>query len=169
MADRQVTPNLDKTLANKAAVLMLAALFTAPTFAATSSQIPCSEVHEATLTVPANALITAAVSHDIPVSPADDDTPIDEIEVVSSTNLLAPRAAAAIRDAFADSDNGEVESSDTVLTRTVLTPPMAGTKSGAETRDEKSEEPDSGMNTKLPGISDEALSRYKKRMYRRDI
>jgi len=169
MADRQLTPKLDKTLASKAAMLMLAALCAAPTLAASSSRIPCNEAVEATLTVPANALRTAVVSRDIPVPSIDEDTTIDEIEVVSSTNLLAPRAAAAIRDAFADSDNAEVKSSDALLSRTVLRPPMAGTKSDVETQDEKREEPDSGMNTKLPGISDEALSRYKKQMYRRDI
>jgi hypothetical protein len=169
MADRQITPNLDKTLASKAAVLMLAALCAAPTLAASGSRIPCSEAVEATLSVPVNALITESISHDLPPPAINDDTSIDEIEVVSSTNLLAPRAEAAIRDAFAESDNTGVRSSDTVLTRTLLLPPMAGTKSDTKTRDEKSEESDSGMNTKLPGISDEALSRYKKQMYRRDI
>jgi len=169
MADRQITPELDKTLANKAAVLMLAVIFAAPTLAATNSRIPCSEADEATLNVAVNALITAAVSHDLPISSADDATPNDEIEVVSSTNLLAPRAAAAIRDAFAESDNAELKSSDTAPSRTVLTPPVAGMKPGAETRDDKGKVPVSGMNTKLPGISDEALSRYKKQMYRRDI
>ena len=69
-------------------------------------------------------------------------------------SLLAPRAAAAIREAFKLSH----------------TPPMAGTDAKPESaNDDESTVPDSGMNTELPGVSDEDFARYKKQMYRRDI
>jgi hypothetical protein len=46
---------------------------------------------------------------------------------------------------------------------------MAGTKPKAETTETEGDESVSGMNTKLPGISDDAMLRYKKQMFRRDI
>jgi hypothetical protein len=100
MADRQTTPKQGKTLAAKAALFVLVAIVATPALATATSRITCSETAEATLNVPVNSLITEAVSHDIPASPSKEDTSIDEITVVSSTNLLAPRAAAAIREAF---------------------------------------------------------------------
>ncbi len=170
MVDRQVPPNQRKTIAAKTAFIALAAIIAAPGLAATSSRIPCSEAVEATLNVTDTALIIASVSHDSPAPSIDNDTPVEEIAVVSSTSLLGPRAEAAIRDAFSESDSASIDSSDAALSRAMLTPPMAGTESKPQTTtDEDGEEPVSGMNTKLPGISDDALSRYKKQMFRRDI
>lgn len=168
MADRQLTPNLGKTLAGKAGLFVVAAIFTVPALAATGSRIPCSEAVEATLTVSDKVLITEAVSHDLPAPEIEDDTSINEIETISSSSLLAPRAEAAIRDAFEEIDSSSQESA-TDLSKTALTPPIAGTTTEVETAREKSEGPARGMNTKLPGISDDALLRYKKQMYRRDI
>ena len=73
-----------------------------------------------------------------------------EIAVVSSTSLLAPRAEAAIRDVFSESDSASIDSSNAALPKAMLTPPMAGTESKPQTTtDEDGEEPVSGMNTKL--------------------
>jgi hypothetical protein len=82
---------------------------------------------------------------------------------------LAPRAEAAIRDAFEESDRFSIDSPDVNASRAVLAPPMAGMDSKADTTDDNGEEPVSGMNTKLPGVSDDLSSRYKKQMFRRDI
>ncbi len=47
---------------------------------------------------------------------------------------------------------------------------MAGTEAKPEpATDNEGAVPDSGMNTQLPGVSDEDFLRYKKQMYRRDI
>jgi hypothetical protein len=48
---------------------------------------------------------------------------------------------------------------------------MAGTdaKPVSAPEDDETTVPDSGMNTKLPGVSEEDFLRYKKQMYRRDI
>jgi len=169
MADRQIAPTQEKTLAAKAALFVLLAIVAAPALATATSRIDCNEAIEATLNVPVNALITAAVSHDIPAPPSKEDASIDEITVVSSTGLLAPRAEAAIRGAFEESDRTSIDSPDADASRTVLSPPMAGTKSKAETVDDNGENPDSRMNTKLPGVSDDLSLRYKKQMFRRDI
>jgi hypothetical protein len=126
-----------------AVLVAVVAICSAPALAATTSRIPCSEAVEATLTVLVDDLIAEVVSHDVPAPSINDARAIDEIEVVSSTSLLAPRAEAAIRDAFDESDRISIDS--------------------------LVEEPVSGMKTKLPGTSDDDLSRYRKQMYRRDI
>jgi hypothetical protein len=131
------------TFAAGAAFFVIAGFCTAPALAATTSQMDCrEEATKATLEVPVRLLATNLVSH-------------DKIETTPPGNLLAPRASAAIRNAFMSSH----------------TPPMAGTdaKPVSASEDDESTVPDSGMNTELPGVSDSDLVRFKKQMYRRDI
>ena len=159
MFDRRSKPKQQNTFAASAALVVLAGICTAPALAATSTRIDCpEETTKATLDVPVHILTTELVSDSIPAEPDADDIPIaelEEIETASSNSLLAPLAAAAIRDVFKLSH----------------TPPMAGTDAKPEpaTDDDTSALPESGMNTELPGVSDEDFSRYKKQMYRRDI
>lgn len=169
MADRQVSPKQQRTLAANAAFFVLAATFAAPALAATSSRIPCSEAVEVTLNVTFESLFTKTVGHNVLAPSILGKSPIDEISVVSTTSVLVPRAEEAIRDAFAEADSATVNSPVTDLSNAVLVPPMAGTKPKAETTETEGDESVSGMNTKLPGISDDAMSRYKKQMFRRDI
>ena len=143
MFGRRYKTNQRNTFAAGAAVFVIAGICTAPALAATSSQIDCpEEATKATLDVPARLLTTDLVS-------------LDEIEIAPSSSLLAPRASAAIRNAFISSH----------------TPPLVGAdaKPVSASEDDESTVPDPGMNTKLPGVSDEDLLRYKKQMYRRDI
>ena len=158
MFDRRSKPKQQNTFVAIAALVVLAGIWTPPALAATSARIDCpEEATRATLDVPADSLTTELVSHSDSAAPNADDeaiAEIDEIETASSTSLLAPRAAAAIRDAFKSSH----------------TPPMAGTEAKPEpATDNENAVPDSGMNTQLPGVSDEDFLRYKKQMYRRDI
>jgi len=159
MFDRRNKPKQQNTFAASAALIVLAGICTAPALAATSTQIDCpEEATRATLSVPAHSLTPELVSNSIPAAPTANDeriAEIDEMETASSNSLLAPRAAAAIRDVFKSSH----------------TPPMAGTDANPEPETDGDENtlPDSGMNTELPGVSDEDLLRYKKQMYRRDI
>jgi hypothetical protein len=169
MADRHISPKQHRTLAANAALFVVAAIVAAPALAATSSRIPCSEAVEVTLNIAVASLITETVGHNIPAPSITGESSIDEISVVSSTSLLVPRAEEAIRDAFAESDSATVDSPVTELSNAVLSPPMAGTESKAETAETDDNETAPGMNTKLPGISDDAMLRYKKQMFRRDI
>lgn len=148
MAHRQSSPKQQKTFAANAAFLVTAAIISAPAFAATSSHVmPCDDIPEATLDVSREALVAEVVSHDVPVITKDSETPVDDIESVSSSaSLLAPRAEAAIRDAF-----GADAKPHTVIKSDSGTAPLRS------------------MTTKLPGVSDVASSRYKKQMFRRDI
>lgn len=172
MAHRH-TPKQHKTFAAGAAVLVTAAILGAPALAATSNSIPCGEISEATLEVSAIALISEMVSHEIPTVPRNSEAPVDDIESVSSASLLAPRAEAAIRDAFKESERSkETLSAVTAKARFgKSTLPMAGfdSKPQREVNSETQTVPVRDMNTKLPGVSDVASSRYKKQMFRRDI
>lgn len=158
MFERRSKPIQQTTFAASATLCVLAGICTAPALAATSSHIDCPEEStRATLNVPVYALTTELASHGVAYASVDNNEAIieiDEIELASSSSLLAPRAAAAIRDAF----------------RLSHTAPMVGTDANPEpANDDERSLPDSGMNTELPGVSDEDFSRYKKQMYRRDI
>jgi len=155
---RSNRPKQQNTFAASAVLVVLAGICTAPALAATSARLDCpEEATRATLVVPADFLTTVLVSRSNPAELNADEQDIANIDAgktSSSASLLAPRAAAAIRAAFKLSH----------------TPPMAGTDAKPETAtDAESTVPDSGMNTELPGVSDEDLTRYKKQMYRRDI
>ncbi len=154
MANRHNTPYQLKTVA----LSLMAAIFCAPALAATSSRIPCNEVAVANLEIPVRSLVTQLTSNDVPAS---------------STSLLVPRAEAAIREAFKEGDSA-LESPATNLTKATLAPPMAGTEAkpiatSGDDDDNSSVGPVREMNARLPGVSDDTLSRYKKQMYRRDI
>ena len=159
MFGRRYKPNQRNTFAAGAAFFVMAGICTAPALAATSARIDCpEEATKATLDVPAHLLAADLVSRNVPAASIPDEkttAEIDEIEIAPSSSLLAPQANAAIRNAFISSH----------------TPPMAGTdaKPVSASEDDESTVPDSGMNTELPGVSDEDLLRYKKQMYRRDI
>lgn len=175
MAHRQSSPKQQKTFAANAAFLLTAAILSAPAFAATTSSIPCADVSDATLEVSANALVAVAVNHDVPAVPANSDTPVDDIEAVSSASLLAPRAEAAIREAFKESErlseDSSSESGEPMFRNSALTQPMVGAGSQPHTviNSNTGATPVREMNTKLPGVSDVASTRYKKQMFRRDI
>jgi len=167
MASRQSSHQ--RTFAAKAACFVLAAILAAPSLAATSSRIPCSEAVEATLNVAVNTLITETVGHNPPAALIIDESGLEEHSVVSSASFLAPRAEEAIREAFEEIDSAEGKSSDAALSDAIPSLPIAGTESKAEPAKTNDKEVVSGMNTKLPGISDEDMTRYKKQMFRRDI
>jgi hypothetical protein len=171
LLDEYVRTYQRNTVALSTVFVVLAAIFSAPALASNINLIPCSKPASATLNVPTHVLAARVVNHDAPSSTIDNDTASIKVDVRSASGLLAPRAEAAIRHAFESSEMAVTDSSSTVSARLLQTPPMAGTDSKSEpTADEDSHtEQESGMNTKLPGISDDDLVRYKKQMYRRDI
>ena len=166
MADVSTKPSQAKFLAADAAIFVLSVCFALPALAATTGQIPCSETEQANLDVAFAALVAKNVTHEVLVKPIDDDASAEQTEIASSNSLLGSRAEAAIREVFKERDNAGVE-----LTTAVATPPMAGTDSQSDitANDEDGAEADTGMNIRLPGVSDDDLSQYKKQMFRRDI
>lgn len=102
----------------------------------------CSETHDATLEVSEIELIASLVNHEM-----ESQNATDKVDTLAADHLLRPRAAATIREVFADGDD-EAEQSEAAQTEadeTVI------------------------MNTRVPGYSDDELTRFKRQMYRKDI
>jgi hypothetical protein len=171
MANRRNTPQQPKSFAANAAIFVAAAFFALPALAATTCQVPCSDTKLANLDVAVTALLPKAVSHEVMITPVDDGAAAQQTAIEASASLLAPRAEAAIRKAFTESDSAADTAAGMEPSKTVVRPPMAGTDSLLESTvdDDNGTRPASGMKTRVPGVSDENLSRYKKQMFRRDI
>jgi hypothetical protein len=139
-----VRPTERKTfnLAALAASLALATGFVTAAFAAPSHEPPCSKSRGATLEVSENELSITLVNHEIEVQQA-----ADKVDTLSANHLLRPRAAATIREVFADSDDDteQPEAQQSDVDDTVI------------------------MNTRVPGFSDDELARFKRQMLRKDI
>ncbi|MGB5629917.1 MAG: hypothetical protein WBM57_11155 [Woeseiaceae bacterium] len=139
-----VRPTERKTfnLAALAASLALATGFVTAAFAAPSHEPLCSKSRDATLEVSENELSVTLVNHEIEVQQA-----ADKVDTLSANHLLRPRAAATIREVFADSDDDteQPEAQQSDVDDTVI------------------------MNTRVPGFSDDELARFKRQMLRKDI
>lgn len=172
MAQRRHTPKQTKSIAAEAAIVVTAAIFSLPALATNQSSIPCPKSERATLSVPKTELTASKVSHDIAYTAADKATVVVRTKLANPASLLAPRAEAAIREAFEDSskESASPAPAGTFLKTSTVTPPMVDIDTGNDAViDETETSPESGMNTRLPGVSDADLSRFKKQMFRRDI
>ncbi len=143
MAARQSMPKQGKSFAAGAALLMIAAWHAGPAFASSNSPSLCDDVADLAFAVPEKQLQANAVSHEVDAKGAEKSDIV--IESVSRSHILAPRVEAALRRVFEDA-----------------TTPLAD--SDKATTDEAPV-----MNTRVPGVSDEELARYKRQMYRTDI
>ena len=170
MAERRISPKQPKSFAADAAIFLTAALFSLPALASNSTPIPCPLSEQATLEVLPDELVASTVSHDVSYVVAGKPPAAKSSDIANPVSLLAPRAEAAIREAFRDGETDAARTTVSELIRTVITTPMAGTEADidAPEADAKIETP-SGMTTRLPGVSDDELSRFKKQMFRRDI
>lgn len=171
MFDRHDKPTGVANFAVVVAVSLMGGALSSSAVAATSGHIPCSELTEATLNIPDNVFVTELVNSEEVVLPIGSESPKSDVEVAASSTLLGPRAEEAIRNAFLERDAAAIEAVSKEVSSSLVTPPMAGTDSQSDASSESQEDDsnNSEMNAKLPGISDDDLSRYKKQMYRRDI
>jgi hypothetical protein len=130
------------SLAALAASLALATGFVTTAIAAPSHEPPCGESRDATLEVSEHELSVTLVNHEI-----EDQEAADKVDTLSVNHLLRPRAAATIREVFADSDEDteQPEAQQSDADDTVI------------------------MNTRVPGFSDYDLARFKRQMLRKDI
>ena len=163
----------------KTLVVASLAAFALPALASTVARESCSSSEKATLAVSPDKFVATTVSHDVSV-PNSEDPNIPEVSPRDlQRNLLAPRAEAAIREAFEDSESRvSIEDAptendiDVKLIESVLRiPPVlrAKTEDQIEKDSDSQSKPDEGMKTVLPGIADDELSQFKKVMFRRDI
>lgn len=143
MAARQSTPNQGNRFTACAAFLVLAAWHAGPASASANSASLCDDVAKLEFEVPVEQLQANVVSHEIDAKGSEKS--VIEIEVISPSHYLAPRVEAALRKVFEDST-------------TSLTDGDRPTTNAAPV-----------MNTRVPGVSDEELGRYKRQMYRTDI
>jgi hypothetical protein len=136
------TERKQTNLAALAASLALATGFVTAAYAAPVRDTLCSKTHDATLEISENELSATLVSHEIEIRDSD-----DKVDTLSADHLLGPRAAATIREAFADSDDvtEQTEAQPSDADDTII------------------------MNTRVPGFSDDELARFKRQMYRKDI
>ena len=170
MAERRYSPKQPKSFAADAAIFLSAALFSLPALASNSTPIPCPLSVQATLKVSPDELVATTVSHDVSYVVAGKAPAAKSQDIANPVSLLAPRAEAAIREAFRDGETAPAHTRVSEQITTIVTTPMAGTEAeiDASEKDAKIETP-SGMTTRLPGVSDDDLSRFKKQMFRRDI
>lgn len=145
MAVRQPLPQHARITASAVALLLAAGA--APVLGAASTDLLCPDAADATLAIPATELSAATVSHE---STPSESATRDNTAEISPTHVLRPQVKAAIRDVF----SATVEERETAVEDTVV----------PEDRDETPR-----MNTRVPGIADNELLRYKRQMYRRDI
>lgn len=171
MTDRHSRPCTAKSLVAKAAVFASAVLLGAPALASNISDKDCPKSEQATLSVAVTELNANTVSHDVALIPEVKTEAFHSLDPVHKTGLLVPRAEAAIREAFDESEPLATEAVDVDLIKTVLRAPMAGTESESESgvATDVSHEPQPEMKTQLPGVTENDLSNFKKEMFRRDI
>ena len=148
MAVRQLEPGKFSSRAASAALFVMASCFALPAAGATPHQTLCPEADSPNLEVPVEALTTETVNHDLSISEIDEHEPAADV-AEARTQILEPRARTAIQEAFSEIEvvSDDVEA-DEVADEEVA-PPV--------------------INTRLPGISEERMDRYKRQMYRRDI
>lgn len=147
MAARQSLPKQGRSFAAGAAIVLLAAWHAEPATASSNAPVSCDDVAEVSFEVPASELKTAAVSHDVDAKGIESTDSAEEIEALSPDHYLAPRVEAVLRKVFKDSAT-----------------PIADTPITDSNSDKQP-----AMNTRVPGVSDHELARYKRQMYRTDI
>ncbi len=151
MAGRQTAPGNGKVFAANAVTLLLAACFATPVIASPNVEIGCDDLADATLEIPVHKLNAEIVNHDLD---ARDGDRLDAAESLSPANHLTPRAAATLREAFSERARPLAE---------------AATPAGDDGVDDSAREEPPEMNTRVPGVTDSELARYRRQMYRIDI
>ncbi len=144
MAVRQTVP----TQGSIAAALLLAALMAAPAFAASDIDSRCDQVSDPNLLITVHELDAEAVSHDVEANASDD------AEAKAPSKYLAPQVEATLRRVFEDPSRPLAES----------VPENADEPIASETDGEERV-----MKTRVPGVTDSELERYRRQMYRIDI
>lgn len=171
MAVPQFTADRSKSRTAGLALVLVAACYAAPLLAAAPNAILCDETGEATLDFPFIELITKSVDHDISMTTLDEIAAAAEKKDMSPARLFAPRAEAAIRNAFSDEEKAATQDHVSGFTRTNAFTPIANAdrKIDSDNGDNAQRSKSSELTTRLPGVSDVELARFKKQMYRRDI
>lgn len=129
-----------------AATLVLAGWFAGPVSAAPNPEIFSDDSKKATLEISSEQLTPATVSHEFDNHEGTARN-VNEIGVLPRDHLLKAGVEAAVRKIFDDTDD----------------------ESEAEDVDEAEPAETAILNTRVPGISNDRMARFKRQMLRKDI
>lgn len=157
-----------QAVAVRAVTVAAITCFSLPAFANSPIVLPCPSSTEVTLEIPASQLAAIAVAHDVSIAALDDIASKTVEDAIAPSEFLSPRAEDAVRAVFDENTKSRRE------TRSLLIPIRKTDnatiiKSDTDAPIETQPTGDRLMHTRLPGVSDDELSRYKKQMFRRDI
>jgi len=150
MEGRQLMRTRGNHIAAGAAILLMAAWQTGPAFASTNSAEICDDASASSFEVSGSQLEAINFSHEIDANGVEITKSNNDADELSPTHYLTPRAEVALRKVFE-------KSSTPVADSPVAETPLA----------DDDQQP--AVKTRVPGVSDNDLARYKRHMYRRDI
>jgi hypothetical protein len=150
MAEQQVAPTVGKAFATGVLVLLAAAWYAAPVLASASSPKMCKDAPSSAFEIPATALDAMKIGADRQSDGIDSSQPRNDGNELSASRYLPASAGARLR---RDLKEKTVRDSDDPVTETHAT----------------DGEKQSTVKTRVPGVSDVDLARFKRQMYRRDI
>lgn len=149
MAGRQIAPTRGKRFAAGAAILLMAAWHTGPSFASANSADICEDASDPSFEISGSRLEAINFSHEIDASGAPTKSNNDA-DALTPAHYLSPKAEPELRKVF---EKSTIPIADSPVAET----PLA----------EGDEQP--AVKASVPGVSDNDLARYKRQMYRRDI
>ena len=135
------------TQGSNAAALLLAALMAAPAFAASEIDSQCDQVAGPSLDIPLHEFNAEIVSHEVEADTSENDA------ADTPAQYLAPQVEATLRRAFEDP----------------VRPLVEPAPENEEDAIVESTGEDRVMKTRVPGVTDTELERYRRQMYRIDI
>ena len=150
MAGQQVAPTVGKSYMTVVLVLLAAAWYAAPVFASASSPKMCKDTASSTFEIPVTALDAMEVAGDPQSDSIDANQPNNDSNELPATRYVPASTGTQLR---GDRIDKAARDSDD-----------PGTDSRVTDGDKQST-----VKTRVPGVSDDDLARYKRQMYRRDI
>jgi len=150
MAGRQLTPIQGNRFAAGAAILLMAVGHAGPALASANAPEICDDASNPSFEISGSQLEAVNVNHEIDANGIETAKSSSDSDALSPTHYLSPRAEAALRKVFEET------------TTPVADSPLAETPLADD--DERPV-----VKTRVPGVSDNDLARYKRQMYRRDI
>lgn len=133
-------PGQGKTFAAGAALVLLVAWHAGPATASSNTLAMCDDVADVTLEIPATELKANIVNDAIDKKDVEVVESATDSDTLSPTENLIPNVEAVLRKVFEESATHLADSDGRPA-----------------------------MNTRVPGVSDDDLARYKRQMYRTDI
>ena len=150
MAGRQLTPTQCNSFAAGAAILLMGAWNAGPAFASANSPEICDDASTSSFEISGSQLEAINVNHEIDANGVEITKSNNDDDALSPRHYLSPRAEGTLRKVLVETTTpvAEVPIAETPLADDVERP---------------------AVKTRVPGVSDNDLVRYKRQMYRRDI